>query len=197
MYRRNYFRTRSAKFSNETCAVNVQATQAVAAGFTFPQFDPPDPSQGQIAKGLMVVPATTIMGTRKVKNITLKLTARGNESPIVGALIYVPEGTQASDLSTQLSTSSLYEPNQNVIMTFILPPSVDRDPDGFVTQMFTPPTTTVSNRLARNLSSGDMLVLVMACVDDVNAGDGTVDAGTGRTKDPMAIFGTVNFAIKY
>lgn len=200
MYRRSYYRGRTAKYSNETVCINAVATGLVTAGVTFPQIAEPDPEQGQIPKGLLVVPATSLMGNRKVKNFTLKIAARGNESPIIGALVYCPEGTLPSNLSTQLSSQSLYEPNQNVIMTFIIQPSCDRDAEGYVTTYFTPPTVTVSNRLARNLSSGDSIVLLMSAVDEINAGDGTrrtPEDPTSTTKDPLAITGTLNFAIKY
>ena len=200
MYRRSYYRSRVNKYSNETMALNVQSTSTVTAGFTFPQSDNPDPTIGEIKKGILVVPATTIMGNRKVKNFTMKLSARGNESPIIGALVYVPEGTQPSDLTTQLFTQSLYEPNQNVIMTFLLQPSCDRDANGYVNKMFTPPTTTVTSRLARNLSSGDSIILVMAAIDDINAGDGSrldPEVPDSPSHDPLAITGTINFAIKY
>jgi len=190
MYRRSYYRGRTAKYSNETICINAIATTPVSGGDTFPQVATPDPAEGQIPKGLLVVPATTLMGNRKVKNFTLKIGARGNESTIVGALVYVPEGTSPSNLSTQLMSQSLYEPNQNVIMTFLIQPSCDRDANGAITTQFTPPTTTVSNRLARNLSSGDSIVLVMTAVDDINAGD-------GQTAEPLVVTGTLNFAIKY
>ena len=200
MYRRTYYRGRSAKYSNETVCINATSTGIVSAGATFPQNADPDPEQGQVPKGLLIVPATGLMGNRKVKNFTLKIGARGNESPIIGALVYCPEGTLPSNLSTQLASQSLYEPNQNVIMTFIIQPSCDRDAEGYVTTMFTPPSVTVSNRLARNLSSGDSVVLVMCAVDDINAGDGSrrdSSDPTSPSKDPLTITGTLNFAIKY
>lgn len=200
MYRRSYYRGRSSKYSNETECFNVTSSVLVNAGSTFPTTADPDPQQGQIPKGILIVPATTLMGNRKVKNFTLKIGARGNESPIVGALVYVPEGTTPSDLSTQLTTQSLYEPNQNVIMTFIIQPSCDRDSNGYVQTMFTPPSTTISNTLARNLSSGDSIILVLSPVDDINAGDGSredPDDPHSNTKDPLTITGTLNFAIKY
>ena len=200
MYRRSYYKPRGAKYSNETVCINAVATGVVGAGVTFPTEEHPDSAHGEIPKGLLVVPSTTLMGNRKVKNFTLKISARGNESPIVGALVYVPEGTTPSNLSTQMASQSLYEPNQNVIMTFILQPSCDRDVNGFVTTMFTPPISTVANRLARNLSSGDSIVLLMAAVDEINAGDGSrFDPQNPQsvTHDPLTISGTVNFAIKY
>ena len=85
-------------------------------------------------------------------------------------------------------------------MTFIIQPSCDRDSNGYVQTMFTPPSTTISNRLARNLSSGDSIILVLSPVDDINAGDGSredPDDPHSNTKDPLTITGTLNFAIKY
>lgn len=187
MYRRSYYRGRSAKYSNETICLNCNVTSHLDAGETFPSSDDPL----DFPKGLVVVPATTILGNRKVKNFSLKLTCRGNESTIVGALVYLPEGTVASDLSTQLMSSSLYEPNQNVIMTFIIPPSCTRDSTGVPEHVYTSNPISVSNRLARNLSSGDTVALILCAVDDINAGDGTDGV------EPCVITGTCNYAIKY
>ena len=117
MYRRSYYRGKTAKYSNETVCVNAIATGLVNAGATFPQNPNPSPGTGEIKKGILVVPSTTLMGNRKVKNFTLKIVSRGNESPIIGALVYLPEGTSPSDLSSQLSTQSLYEPNQNITLS--------------------------------------------------------------------------------
>lgn len=198
MYRRSYYRGRSGKYSNETTCFNFQVLTEMDAGTPFPAKADPDPNLGEISKGILVVPSTVLQGTRKAKNFTLKVVARGNESPIVGAMVYKPEGTTVSDLSTQLQSQSLYEPNQNVIMTFIIPPSCDRDAEGFVTDTYTPPTVTVSNRLARNLSAGDSIVLVFGCLDDINAGNGQItDPDTGHVNEPLVVSGTVNFAIKY
>ena len=187
MYRRNYYRGRSAKYSNETVCVNVVGRTHVDPGESFPT----DATPGAFPKGLLVVPATDILGNRKVKNFTVKLNCMYNESTIVGALVYVPEGTQPSDLATQLRSQSLYEPNQNVILTFIIPPSCTRDGDGVPTHVFTPPAVSVSNRLARNLSSGDCIALIFTTVDDIDAGDGTDGV------EPVTITGTINYAIKY
>ena len=197
MYRRNYYRGRSGKYSNETVCINCTSTDLLTAGGSFPYNEHPTPGTGEIKAGCLVVPSTVLQGTRKAKNFTLKLVARGNESPIVGVMVYVPEGTEASTLGTQLAAQSLYEPNQNVICSFIIPPSCDRTSAGFVNASFTPPTVTVSSRLARNLSSGDSIVIVFCPVDDINAGDGTADPDSGLTHDPLVITGTVNFAIKY
>lgn len=192
MYRRRYYRSKFGKYSNETCCINAIATAHVAGGATFPTSANPNPQLGEIAKGVLVVPATSMLGNRKVKNFTIKLNAVGNESTIVGALVYVPDGTEPSNLSTQVASQSLYEPNQNVICTFLIPPSCTRDANGDLNQVFTPPAITVSTRLARNLSSGDTIVMVFSPIDDLNAGD-----GMANDPPPMTISGTVNFAIKY
>lgn len=197
MYPRKYYR-RGGKYSNETCCINVDVTTQLNAGTTFPTVAEPNPDLGQIPKGALVVPSTTIMGNRKVKNFTLNISAIGNESSIVGALVYVPQGTTPGNLSVTSSSASLYEPNQNVIATFLIPPTCDRAPNGVLITASQPATIRLSNKLARNLSSGDMIVLVFASPDGVNAGDGTnTSEATGFSNDPLVINATVNYAIKY
>lgn len=187
MYRRSNYRGRYGKYSNETTCFNFDIDTELAAGVNFPVTQNPDPQQGQIAKGILIVPSTTMQGTRKVKNINLKVVAQGNDSSIVGAIVYVPEGTDPSSLATQLDSQSLYEPNQNVIMSFLIPPSCERDASGDPTHVFSPNTINLSTRLARNLSSGDSIVIIFAAMDAINAKEGS----------SLLVSGTVNFAIKY
>ena len=179
---RNY---RSSKYSNETVSFNTQLTASVDAGQPFPQ----DATTG--FKGLAIVPATTVLGNRKVKNFTIKITANFNDEAIMGALVYVPEGTEASNLLCAGPIQSLYEPNQNVIATFIIPPNCVRDSNGGVTAASAPTQITVTNKLARNLNTGDCIVMIFASPNGLTAGDGT------NQDPPLTITGTVNFAIKY
>lgn len=191
MYRRPYYRSRRQKYSNETVSVSTEILETINPGDQFPVNANPNPDLGQIPKGLLVVPATTLLGNRKVKNFTIKITSQFSNAPILGALIYVPEGTTPSNLSIMAANQSMYEPNQNVIASFIIPPSCNRDANGAVSQVLSNPTTTVSSRLARNLSSGDSIVLLFTPYYSVPAGDGT------GGKMPLYINGTINFAIKY
>lgn len=184
MYRRSYYRGRSAKFSNETVAFNTQLTEGNDAGDPFPVTQLPDGSQ---YNGIPIVPSTPIMGTRKVKNFTIKVTARNNDDPIYGVLVYVPENTQANTPGTTGPYQSLYEPNQNVIATFIIPSCCTRDPQGDITSAGAPTQIVVSNRLARNLSSGDSISLLFSSPNGLSATEG----------EPMTISGTVNYSIKF
>lgn len=195
MYRRKYYTLpkvyssrvyRSAKYSNETVAFNAQVTQDLDGGTTFP--DAPGPDQ---PKGLLIVPATNVLGNRKVKNFTIRVTANLNDDQIFGALVYVPEGTEASRLLTSGSVQSLYEPNQNVIATFVIPPNCLRDTDGSIINSSAPTQITVSNRLARNLNTGDHIALIFGTPNGI-----TIN-GTGDNGEPCTISGTVNYAIKY
>lgn len=113
---------------------------------------------------LPVVPdAHSVLGTRKAKNFTLRIcvndtlihdgTQQNPDDEITArvafALVYVPEGTNASTLQFGAGNNalSLYEPNQNVILAGI----VDSQQ-----------TYTFKTRLARNLNSGDKIFLVFA-----------------------------------
>lgn len=181
---RNY---RSAKYSNETVAFNTQATADIPGGDSFPV--------GQIGAnipGVLIVPATDVLGNRKVKNFTIKVTANLNDDPIIGCLIYVPEGTTANALQVAGTAQSLYEPNQNVIASFVIPPNCTRDLNGDIQTASAPTQITVSNKLARNLNTGDYIILLFATPNGLSAGD-----GVGGNPPPMIISGTVNYAIKY
>lgn len=172
-YRRRYYGPR-AKYSNETASF-VIITPPVEQITTFPkedndQVDPPIHWTGKT-----VVPATTIYGTRKVKNFDIQMTSKGLDCAVIGVLVYVPEGTRATDLNLAADeVGKLYEPNQNVICRFVIPPSPE-DSNAVITR--------VKTRLARNLDSGDAIVLVLA----------TTDAESGGA----AISGFVNYSIKY
>lgn len=139
---------KTTKYSNETYASSVLLSSS---------------TQGQHAvSALSIIPDVIggVLGTRKCKNFTLRIYAHettstvGNtttnlRSSVAFALVFVPEGTEASVLQFGAqSAKSLYEPNQNVILSGIIDSS----------QVYTYKT-----RLARNLNAGDRIVLV--CYD--------------------------------
>lgn len=177
------FRGRSSKYSNETIAFNTQVTDELDGGVTFP-------AQGEepnIVRGIGIVPPTNVLGNRKCKNFTIKLTAHGNDDQIFGALVYVPEGTKASELLCTGLTQSLYEPNQNVIATFIIPPNCFRNTDKEITHLSAPQQIVVTSKLARNLNTGDLIALVFCSPNGL----------TATENEPVVISGSINFAIKY
>ena len=179
MYRRSYYRGRTAKYSNETMCVNAQTTVEKDGG-------------DLIQAPITVVPATTVLGNRKVKNFTLKFNSMYSIDTIIGILAYVPEGTTFSTPTVTGSVQSLYEPNQNVIATFVIPPNCTRDSQGNVTSIASSIPITVSNRLARNLNTGDSIQIAFVTPNGVQAGD-----GAGSNPLPVIISGTVNYSIKY
>lgn len=179
MYRKSYYRGRVGKYSNETMCVNAQVNTNIDAGT--PLTDSP----------ITIVPSTNVLGNRKVKNFTLKFTAQFTDDPIIGVLAYVPEGTTMSTPLVTGSTQSLYEPNQNVIATFLIPPTCVRGTNGEITSAQSPSTVVVSNRLARNLNTGDCIQLCLITPNGITAGDGT------QSDPPATICGTVNYSIKY
>jgi hypothetical protein len=99
--------------------------------------------------------APTIPGTsnvRKVKNPTLRLVSAPASTPvaILWILAYVPQGFDTFKINMGVAGSapvSVYEPNQNVIVSGMLTPSGTADP------------VTYRSRLARNLDSGDKILL--------------------------------------
>lgn len=135
-------RLKTVKYSNETRAFNFE--------YTF------DGNQ----KAVSIITVNSEQGMRKAKNFTLNIGANNlniggavssEHVPIAFALVYVPQGTTPSVIAfgTEsqgvISTTSLYEPNQNVILSgMIMPGDTSR---------------TFYSRLARNLNSGDAIGL--------------------------------------
>ncbi len=127
-------------------------------------------------------------GVRKCKNFELSLTGgafqptggpeqdprTAIQAPIFFALVYVPQGTEPSKINIGQpdSAASLYEPNQNVIMAGVWP--------GDLTAPFIKKT-----RLARNLNSGDRIVLCTSCPS----------FGEGQYTKTLAV--TLNYAISF
>lgn len=198
-YRRRYLGRGGGKYSNETITFSLGQDEAVtSAGDTWPTDE--NPEAGDIPKGILVVPATNLMGNRKVKNFTIKVTAQNIDTAVYGALVYVPEGTTPSNLGTNSQYKSLYEPNQNVIAQFVIPPNCNRTTTTphYLINVQAPSIINVNNRLARNLSSGDMIVLLFSNSGPLHGGDGThVNETTGLTDAPAQIYGSVNYAIRY
>ena len=135
----------------------------------------PVPAQGQnpVQQDIDVIVNTDVQGMRKCKNFTLQLMSDSTAIPIMWALVYVPEGTQPSNMSlpNQNNVTSLYEPNQNVIMSGILDTNSG--------------TVVKRTRLARNLNSGDRIVIVASAV---------VGHGNGG---PTAFLVQLNYAISF
>lgn len=135
-------RLKTVKYSNETfnAVIDSSGTNATSNTVLITQIDN--------------------QGTRKVKNFELSFStgpsiynsnpvADANSAPTIWALVYVPQGNVPQNISIGTSTAStLYEPNQNVIMSGILPPGKTSQPIRY------------KSRLARNLNSGDYIALV-------------------------------------
>lgn len=119
---------------------------------------------------------TDVLGTRKAKNFTLSIVSDSN-IPFLFALVFVPEGTDPSSLTqgdvidnNYLITTSIYNPNQNVIMSGLFG-GAHSSCERFKT------------RLARNLNSGDQIVLVFKALTEAE-GNAVVNA-------------VLNYAISY
>lgn len=150
---------KTAKYSNETFVF----TQ----GFQYAQ-------NSQVL--VVVSSATPVLGTRKAKNFTVNFLT-DSTIPILFALIYVPEGTQpnlitwGSDITGgAVQANAMYNPNQNVILSGI-------------SAGFNQGTVRLKTRLARNLNSGDYLLLAIRPMAEFT---GTV-----------LFVGSVNYAISY
>ena len=138
--RRKYYRTlKRTKYSNETYAAITKASFQAANQYY-----------------ATMIKETNILATRKVKNFTLTFSTNA-DGPFFWALVYVPEGTSPSNLNAgsgfdtshpqQFNVLSMYEPNQNVIMSGTFGGSQGQ-------------TIRYKTRLARNLCSGDQIMLI-------------------------------------
>lgn len=160
-YRSVYYRP-SARYSVETRNINISGTLTS------------DESQH-----VMIAKIDT-QGVRKAKNFTIGIASSPfkfqdgqlNYGPIAFALVYVPQGTQASSMTVGTNDSaSLYEPNQNVILSGV----------------YTAGETTykVTSPLARNLNSGDSIVLILKYINQT-------------TPYPsIALFAQISYAITF
>lgn len=129
-----------------------------------------------------LISAIDTQGVRKCKNFELSLTGTPftnaqnqiAHAPMFFALVYVPQGTEPSQINigNPDACASLYEPNQNVIMSGVWPSDL--------TAPFVKKT-----RLARNLNSGDRIVLVMS----------SPQFGEGAYSKNLAV--TLNYAISF
>ena len=157
-YRRYFRNYKLTKYSNETHS--TAATNTWLSNTTY---------------WTECIPDTSVLGTRKVKNFSLSLSLLSAEDvPIFWALVYVPEGTESSQLNfgnqgaEVITTTSMYEPNQNVIMQGVL--------DNKQSYKFRTP-------LARNLNSGDTVQFVFRPVSNFSG------------SSTLAL--TLNFALAY
>ena len=93
----------------------------------------------------IIVPATAVEGMRKVKHLTISLSAT-LDSIFYWALVYVPQGTTVGNINLS-STIGMYEPNQFVMNCGII------DTNAGPIRMSSP--------IARNLNDGDAIYLVV------------------------------------
>lgn len=141
--RRRYALSRpvkTAKYSNETYAA---------------AFNPVTDTQSHV----IVTPAGPAGGVRKCKNFTLNLYTA---TPAYWALIFMPQGVTPADLDWALPAAmednvqpaaTLFEPNQNVIMSGITDNSSQ--------------VQRYKTRLARNLNQGDHIVFIFKPISTV------------------------------
>lgn len=152
---------KTVKYSNETMTVALNGTN-------------PGASQS-ISDYVALISPVEAQGTRKCKNFTINICNTGD--PFYWALVYVPQGTKPSGLSVgeinanHGGAASLYEPNQNVILsgTSSNPGPASTDP----TALPRGTTTIHRTRLARNLNSGDYICFIlisMAKYTEANSG---------------------------
>lgn len=166
--RRRYYGRKALKYSNETMSCSITLHNEGETGT-------------HVQQPISVVPVTSVLGTRKLKNFLLQimpLYTKIGEDPqapanIAWALVFVPEGTDPSRIAIGAGqAASFYEPNQNVIMSGVA--------DSSRVYQF-------RSRLARNLNAGDQVALVLYDLTS-KPDDDNVDTGVAFT---------LNYAIGY
>lgn len=173
--RRGYKIVRSKKrYSNETTTI------AFARDFSNAETQPKTGQANTL--GYTLVSAASLQGTRKVKNMTISLSSIGCPVPLICAVIYCPGGIAPSPITVPSASeavgASMYEPNQNVIMTFVLNPAKS---DTLVNTN----VQTFRTRLARNLDSNDYIALIVCPSIPLAASTN------------VKVSGTFNYAIAY
>lgn len=166
-YRSYYRRYRRAaqKYSVETSNINLKGALTQDYG-----------------NYTMIAPIQS-QGMRKAKNFTLSISSspfyNGTDdseeyTPIAFALVYVPQGTNPSSitLGTESAAASLYEPNQNVILSGVYTAGDS--------------ALRIRSSLARNLNSGDSIVLCMKFINQ-----------SGPTWASNTLFAQLQYAIAY
>ena len=131
---------KTVKYSNETS--NITSSFTLTAGS---QINAP------------LISESSIQGVRKAKNFSLKILYAGT-APLMFVLVYVPQkqGVGSITRGTPQAPASLYEPNQNVIMSGYIVPNNNQ-------------AQTFRTRLARNLNSGDSIQIAIACASSTDA----------------------------
>lgn len=154
-YGRGYSRSvKPVKYSNETYNSNLAYTYTGSTPGT---------------QYVTLIDAISQTGMRKVKNFTLSITqspiyASDGEvqatSAFIYALVYLPDGVSATSLSvgSGQNSVSLYEPNQNVIMSGVCSSDTGQ--------------LRLSTRLARNLNSGDKILLLFRPTNSIPGENG-------------------------
>lgn len=147
-YRRAGSRSRRASYARSVAGRSKYSIETTTSNQALSAMT----SDGSTLHGIsVVVAATTIQGMRKVKHMQISVCLQhGSESaaiapgaPILWALVYVPQGQTA--IPAPATSGSIYEPNQFVIASGLA------DADAGPIRINTP--------LARNLNSGDSIVL--------------------------------------
>lgn len=171
--RRNYKISRplkTTKYSNETYTYGINRSISTSSVGT---------NIYAITLNGAVVPATNVLGTRKVKNFTVRIKTENltNSEDVTfptvfqWALVFVPEGlTPTFPTIGAGSFASMYEPNQNVVMSGITDSN----------QIYISKT-----RLARNLNSGDNIYFLITS-EPVTSGNYFVK-----------IYAQINYAISF
>ena len=106
------------------------------------------PVNGLYQTAVLVVPASTTQGMRKVKHLTVNLTP-GHTVDLYWALVFVPEGYNPNALfpAGSVNGNPMYEPNQYVMNCGVCDPNAG--------------PVRVSSRISRNLNSGDRIYLIV------------------------------------
>lgn len=169
-YRRRYARVsrplKTVKYSNETYNGGNEIPYYVA------------PAQGAVnvpQLNMALIAPINSQGMRKVKNFTLTILT-SSPVPIIWALVYVPDGQNLGTLNVGVApnSASLYEPNQNVILSGIVKNDSAQQ--------------TFRTRLARNLNSGDAVGIVFRQV---------IAYAAGTPANNYSFYVSLNYAITY
>ena len=98
-----------------------------------------------------IIPATTVEGMRKVKNLTITVEVATADKTARYAIVYVPYATNVNYLCLLAYPNKLYEPSQFVMA------------QGMIDQDMGP--NRIRSSVSRNLNEGDQIVFLIATDD--------------------------------
>jgi len=177
-------RSIGSTWSHETTNIALQLTENRETSFIFPV-----DSETHLV-GSVVVPSIPAQGLRYIKNIRMKLAAYGCNNAMTALLIYCPAAINPQSIGQQ-DQSSLYEPNQNLILHTVHPINsyALRNQQGEIIgkQPMASQIQIAYSRATWKLASDDSIRIVISCIG----------GNWSNANHPLLFVGSVDYWIRF